>query len=106
MSNLLEILSKREIGKSSGFENHGEEIIARRELVNGCSIDKPYIQDGHFRLKLDNGSIFMIAKEIVELLHDLMRQNSQRLVFNVLLAKHSWKEGSVDYVNDSEVYSN
>ena len=76
MSNLMKILSQREI---SGFmsKKHGEEIlssISRRELVNGCSIDKPYVQDGQvFTLKLENGLGWMtITKDLIITLHAIM----------------------------------
>ena len=70
----MEILSQREI---SGFlpENHVEEILLRRELINGCSIDKPYIQDGQvFTLKLENGLIMKISKDLIISLHELIRR--------------------------------
>jgi uncharacterized protein YkuJ len=76
MSNVMKILSQREI---SGFmsKKHREEIfssISRRELVNGCSIDKPYVQDGQvFTLKLENGLGWMtITKDLIITLHAIM----------------------------------
>ena len=72
----MKILSQREI---SGFmsKKHREEIfssISRRELVNGCSIDKPYVQDGQvFTLKLENGLGWMtITKDLIITLHAIM----------------------------------
>ena len=73
MSNLMDILSQREI---SGFlsEKHFEKILSRRELINGCSIDKPYVQDGQvFSLKLENGLIMKISKDLIITLRELIR---------------------------------
>ena len=70
----MENLSQREI---NGFlsEKHVEEILSRRELINGCSIEKPYIQDGQvFTLKLENGLIMKISKDLIISLRELIRR--------------------------------
>ena len=76
----MDILSQREI---SGFlsEKHVEEILSRRELINGCSIDKPYVQDGQvFRLKLENGLIMTITKDLIITLRELIRRGQNEPV--------------------------
>ena len=80
MSNLMNILSQREI---SGFlsEKHLEEILSWRELINGCSIDKPYVQDGQvFTLKTENGLIMKISKDLIKSLREVIRNKPNFLV--------------------------
>ena len=76
----MDILSQRDI---SGFlpEKHVEEILSRRELINGCSIDKPYVQDGQvFTLKTENGLIMKISKDLINSLREVIRNKPNFLV--------------------------
>ena len=78
----MNILSQREI---SGFlpEKHVEEILSRRELINGCSIDKPYVQDGQvFTLKLENGLFMTISKDLINSLREVIRHKQNYPVFD------------------------
>ena len=84
------ILSQREI---SGFlpEKHVEEILSRRELINGCSIDKPYVQDGQvFTLKLENGLVMTISKDLINTLCEVISlKQIIQLECSYLLIQHS-----------------
>ena len=90
MSNLMNILSQREI---SGFlpEKHVEEILSRRELINDCSIDKPYVQDGQvFTLKLENGLVMTISKDLINTLCEVISlKQIIQLECSYLLIQHS-----------------
>ena len=80
MSNLMDIISQREI---CGFmsEKHVKGILSRRELINGCSVDKPYVQDGQvFTLKLENGLVMTISKDLIKSLREVIRNKPNFLV--------------------------
>lgn len=80
MSNLMDVISQREI---CGFmsEKHVKGILSRRELINGCSVDKPYVQDGQvFTLKLENGLVMTISKDLIKSLREVIRNKPNFLV--------------------------
>ena len=77
MSNLMDIISQREI---CGFmsEKHVKGILSRRELINGCSVDKPYVQV--FTLKLENALVMTISKDLIKSLREVIRNKPNFLV--------------------------
>ena len=77
MSNLMDVISQREI---CGFmsEKHVKGILSRRELINGCSVDKPYVQV--FTLKLENALVMTISKDLIKSLREVIRNKPNFLV--------------------------
>jgi uncharacterized protein YkuJ len=108
MSNVMKILSQREI---SGFmsKKHREEIfssISRRELVNGCSIDKPYVQDGQvFTLKLENGLGWMtITKDLIITLHAIMGKKKMSFQWDDCSSSTTYFHSSTTYFHLTSGY--